>query len=115
MPASGHCQSPCDATTSSVPRNGAVQVNEVSVNARPISRVPATAPRPDPAVEAAVTSREGSARSHMPNRLSANARKSAVTPKLSHGSAANRLRPDAPNATASVKPTSVNVRTMPRP
>src|SRR5689334_14281141 len=32
IPASGHCQAPCDATTSSVPRNGAVHVKDVSVN-----------------------------------------------------------------------------------
>ena len=115
MPASGHCQSPCAATTSSVPRKGAVQVKDVSVNARPMSSVPAIAPLPDSAFDAAVTRRDGSARSHTPKRLSANARKSAVTPRLSQGSAAKRLRPDAPNATASVKPTAVNVRMMPRP
>ena len=41
--------------------------------------------------------------------------KSAVMARFSHGSAAKRLSPAAPNATASVKPTAVKVRTMPRP
>ena len=63
MPASGHCQSPWDATTSSVPRNGAVHVNDVRVNARPISNVPANRPCPWPAFDASVSSRDGSASS----------------------------------------------------
>ena len=115
MPASGHCQSPCEATTSSVPRKGAVQVNDVSVNARPMSSVPAMRPRPESAFEAAVTSFAGSVISHTPNRLSANAMKSAATPRFSHGFAANRFNPAAPYAIAIVNPTAVNVRMMPRP
>ena len=39
-PASGHTQSPWEATTSRVPRNGAVQVKDVNVNASPINTVP---------------------------------------------------------------------------
>src|SRR5262245_61297505 len=42
MPARGQRQFPCDVMTSKVPTKGAVQVNEVSVNVKPISNAPST-------------------------------------------------------------------------
>ena len=63
MPASGHCQSPCDATTSSVPRKGAVHVNDVSVNVSAISSVPAATCRAGVRPSSRVTTRDGSASS----------------------------------------------------
>jgi hypothetical protein len=77
--------------------------------------VPTNRPLPASARAAAFTRPEGNAISHTPNKLIANATNSAVTPMFSHGLAANRLRPDAPNANARMKPTAVNVSTMPSP
>src|SRR5688572_10296204 len=88
-PPSGHCQSPCDATTSNVPRKGAVQVNDVRVNARLISKVPAYRPRPASAEAAVVRNRDGSASSNAPNRFSANSMNRAAMPRFNHGFAAN--------------------------
>src|SRR5688572_8725973 len=112
----GVVQDPCDARTSSVPTNGAVHVTDVSVNVAPMTSAPSELPGVASRAtrSAALDTRQGIPISNQPNKFAAKTRKIVASPRLTHGSAANRLRPAAPKTAASARPRIVKVPTIPR-
>src|SRR5512144_2061845 len=73
IPTSGTCHSPREADTTSGPTNGAVHVNDASVNAKPISTDPAALPdrwRAELSIVLRNLLETGSGRSERPSRLS---------------------------------------------
>jgi len=108
MPTSGHLQFPWEANTRSVPTNGAVHVNDVRENVRPMSMMPTTLPSCFPVALRfkRFMSPIGTCRKKTPNRLRAKLRKTVVMMRLTQGFEANLLIPEAPKTIASDIPSA---------